>query len=170
MNNNLYTLDASAPSAFREASFDEILQGAGQALAHRFRKGTLLDSPRATRDFLTMTLGARELESFCCIFVDNRHRVIEFVELLRGTIDEGGAHPREVVKGEPHAGKRAYRTYGQVRRGEGTAERRGPAAEHRRSHLCPPAPERRCRTQSGRPAVHDSPSGSASAGRHPRAR
>ena len=29
---------------------------------------------------------------------DNRHRLIEFVELFRGTIDGASVHPREVVK------------------------------------------------------------------------
>ena len=30
--------------------------------------------------------------------LDNRHRLIEFVELFRGTIDGASVHPREVVK------------------------------------------------------------------------
>ena len=90
--------DAQAPGGYRAATFDEILDGAKQAMSHRFRKGTLLDSPAATRNFLTVTLGAREYESFCCLFLDNRHRLIEFVELFRGTIDGASVHPREVVK------------------------------------------------------------------------
>jgi DNA repair protein RadC len=32
------------------------------------------------------------------MFLDNRHRVIEFVELFRGTIDSASVYPREVVK------------------------------------------------------------------------
>ena len=96
MNTILYRTDTSILSGYRTASFDEIIAGAKPALSRRFRRGTLLDSPTATRNFLTVTLGDREFESFRCIFVDNRHRVIDFVELFRGTID--GAHPREVVK------------------------------------------------------------------------
>jgi DNA repair protein RadC len=34
-----------------------------------------------------LKLGTRDFESFCIIFLDNRNRVIEFVELFRGTID-----------------------------------------------------------------------------------
>ena len=98
MNANLYTTDTSAPSGYRPATFEEIIFGAKQALGRRFRKGALLDSPKVTRDFLTVTLGGREFETFCCIFVDNRHRVIDFVELFRGTIDGASVHPREVVK------------------------------------------------------------------------
>lgn len=30
--------------------------------------------------------------------LDNRHRLIEYVELFRGTIDGASVHPREVVK------------------------------------------------------------------------
>jgi DNA repair protein RadC len=35
---------------------------------------------------------------FTCLFLDNRHRVIECEELFRGTIDGASVHPREVVK------------------------------------------------------------------------
>ena len=37
-------------------------------------------------------------EVFCCLWLDNRHRVIAFDELFRGTIDGANVHPREVVK------------------------------------------------------------------------
>ena len=90
--------DTAAQSGYRAATFEEIMTGAKRVLSQRFRKGTRLDSPAATRHFLTMTLGGREYESFCCLFLDNRHRLIEFVELFRGTIDGASVHPREVVK------------------------------------------------------------------------
>ena len=35
---------------------------------------------------------------FCCLFLDNRHRVIAFDEVFRGTIDGASVHPRDVVK------------------------------------------------------------------------
>jgi DNA repair protein RadC len=37
-------------------------------------------------------------ELFGCLFLDNRHRVLEFSELFRGTIDGTSVYPREVVK------------------------------------------------------------------------
>ena len=55
-------------------------------------------NPRATRDFLRARLRDREHEVFCCLFLDNRHRVIAFEEVFRGTIDGASVHPREVVK------------------------------------------------------------------------
>jgi len=45
-----------------------------------------------------VSLGARECEYFCLALLDARHRLIEFVELFRGTIDGASVHPREVVK------------------------------------------------------------------------
>ena len=35
---------------------------------------------------------------FACLFLDNRHRLIRFEELFRGTIDGASVHPREVVR------------------------------------------------------------------------
>jgi len=45
-----------------------------------------------------LKLGDRDFETFCRLFLDRRHRLIEFVELFRGTIDGASVHPREVVK------------------------------------------------------------------------
>ena len=81
----------------RPATGDEIIAAARETLSRRVRRGVTLSSPKATRDFLTLKLGDREFESFCCLFLDNRHRLIEFVELFRGTIDGASVHPREVV-------------------------------------------------------------------------
>jgi DNA repair protein RadC len=62
------------------------------------RAGSALANPRATRDFLRVRLRDLPHEVFCCVFLDNRHRVIAFEELFRGTIDGASVHPREVVK------------------------------------------------------------------------
>lgn len=62
------------------------------------RAGVALESPRATRIFLNAQLRDRPYEVFCCLFLDNRHRLIAFEELFRGTIDGASVHPREVVR------------------------------------------------------------------------
>jgi DNA repair protein RadC len=62
------------------------------------RSGSALANPRATREFLRVRLRDLPHEVFCCVFLDNRHRVIAFEELFRGTIDGASVHPREVVK------------------------------------------------------------------------
>lgn len=60
--------------------------------------GSTIRSPADTEDFLMARLGTLEHESFSIIFLDNRHRVIEFTEMFRGTIDGTSVYPREVVK------------------------------------------------------------------------
>ena len=62
------------------------------------RAGVALESPRSTRIFLNAQLRDRPYEVFCCLFLDNRHRLIAFEELFRGTIDGASVHPREVVR------------------------------------------------------------------------
>ena len=84
---------------YRIAAPHQILDRAKALISQRYRQGTpALESPRRTREFLQMRLGDLDHELFAMIALDNRHRVIEFVELFRGTIDGASVHPREVVK------------------------------------------------------------------------
>ena len=62
------------------------------------RESDALSSPEATRDYLKMRLYGYPYEVFACLFLDNRHRVILFEELFRGTIDGASVHPREVAR------------------------------------------------------------------------
>ena len=61
-------------------------------------KGDCLTSPEQTKQYLRLRLGGLEHEVFACLFMDNRHRVICFEEIFRGTIDGASVYPREVVK------------------------------------------------------------------------
>jgi DNA repair protein RadC len=82
----------------RPATATEIILAARQAMTRRVRRGTAMDSPRAVREFLAIKLGALEHELFAVLLLDTRHRLIDYVELFRGTIDGASVHPREVVK------------------------------------------------------------------------
>jgi len=57
-----------------------------------------LTDPSTTRDYLSARLRDHAFEVFACLFLDNRHRVIHFEELFRGTINGASVHPREVVR------------------------------------------------------------------------
>ena len=74
------------------------LELARRHYAEALRCGPLLDSPAATHQFLISRLRDQTYELFCCLHLDNRHRLIAFDELFRGTIDGASVHPREVVK------------------------------------------------------------------------
>jgi DNA repair protein RadC len=82
----------------RAATPEEILSAARKILAHRVRRGAALASPQAVRDFLSIKLGTLEHEVFAALLLDGRHRLIDYVELFRGTIDGASVYPREVVK------------------------------------------------------------------------
>ena len=62
------------------------------------QRGNALTNPEATRRFLQAQLRGYPHEVFACLFLDNRHRVIEYEALFRGTIDGASVHPREVAK------------------------------------------------------------------------
>ena len=61
-------------------------------------KGDCLSSPEQTKQYLRLRLGNLEHEVFACLFMDNRHHVICYEEMFRGTIDGANVYPREVVK------------------------------------------------------------------------
>ena len=60
--------------------------------------GACIRSPADTETFLLSKLRHLGHERFCCLYLDNRHRVLRFDELFRGTIDGTSVYPREVVK------------------------------------------------------------------------
>jgi len=83
---------------YRLASSDEIIEAALDEMKRRYRRGETIRSPENTKAFLQLRLGHLEHEVFAVLWVDNRHRVLAFEELFRGTIDGASVHPREVVK------------------------------------------------------------------------
>ena len=54
--------------------------------------------PVAVRKYLSAKLADFEHEVFAVLFLDTQHRLIEYSELFRGTIDSASVYPRELVK------------------------------------------------------------------------
>lgn len=71
-------------------------------MGERLAPGKQIGSPADSSGFLQARLRDRPHEVFCCLFLDNRHRVLAFDELFRGTIDNTTVYPREVVKQALH--------------------------------------------------------------------
>lgn len=80
------------------AQLQAVLEMARRHLAESLPHRDALTDPTATRHYLAAQLRDRTYEVFACLFLDNRHRVIAFEELFRGTIDGASVYPREVVK------------------------------------------------------------------------
>lgn len=80
------------------AQLQAVLEMARRYLREQLDRGDALTSPQQTGDYLRTRLAGYPYEVFACLFLDNRHRVIEYEELFRGTIDGTSVHPREVVR------------------------------------------------------------------------
>lgn len=81
---------------FEPATVDEVRENYVKLTEHTI--GTAIRSPNDTEQFLHARLMGLEHEMFCIIYLDNRHRIIEYQELFRGTVDGTSVYPREVVK------------------------------------------------------------------------
>jgi DNA repair protein RadC len=79
-------------------SDEQIIQRALDLLAARLHRGDVLASPTAVHDYLRLHLGGREHEVFVVILLDSQNRVIDILDLFRGTLTQASVYPREVVK------------------------------------------------------------------------
>jgi len=75
-----------------------VLEMSKRHLSETLEKKNIISSPDETRQYLKQQLRDRPYEVFAALFLDNRHQVIKFEELFRGTIDGASVYPREVVK------------------------------------------------------------------------
>ncbi|MGD8589429.1 MAG: DNA repair protein RadC [Chromatiales bacterium] len=80
------------------AQLQAVLEMGRRYLHEGLQQSQALSSPADSRRFLQAKLRHYPYEVFSCLFLDNRHRIIVFEELFRGTIDGASVHPREVVK------------------------------------------------------------------------
>jgi DNA repair protein RadC len=83
---------------YRQVDADEVLQAAQEVLLGRVRGGDVLASPQAVRDFLRVKLGTLAHEMFAVVHLDSQNRVIDYVEMFRGTVSQTSVYPREVVR------------------------------------------------------------------------
>ena len=83
---------------YRVANADEIIEAARAVAGPRMQRGESFTDPQASGRFFQDKLAGLEREVFAAVFLDTRHRLIEYVELFQGTIDGAEVHPREVVR------------------------------------------------------------------------
>jgi len=82
----------------KRARIAAALELARRSLAEELQQRQSLGNPRDSGDYLRARLRHLPYEVFGCLYLDNRHRVLAFEELFRGTIDGASVHPREVVR------------------------------------------------------------------------
>ncbi len=83
-----------AKAAIVKAAIELARRLAGEEL----RRGDVLTSPEAVRDYLRLSLSALPHETFMALFLDSQHRLLAAEELFRGTLAQTSVYPREVLK------------------------------------------------------------------------
>ncbi|HRP23651.1 DNA repair protein RadC [Thauera sp.] len=80
------------------AQLQAVMELSRRALGETLTERSLFDSPQVVRDWLRLRLGHLPHETFCVMLLDARHRLLEAVDLFRGTLTQTSVYPREVVK------------------------------------------------------------------------
>ena len=83
---------------YRPAEADEVLLAAQRLLAAQVRGSDLMDSPAVVKNFLRSRLGHLPHEVFAVMHLDSQNRVLDYVEMFRGTVSQTSVYPREVVR------------------------------------------------------------------------
>jgi len=87
-----------ARGCYRRATAEQIFEAARQAIDQKMQRGADFSSPADVKAYLRGKLAGLDHEVFAVLFLDSCHRLIEYVEMFRGTIDGASVHPREVIK------------------------------------------------------------------------
>ncbi len=82
----------------KAAQLAAVLELARRCLREELQGADALASPGAVRDYLRLSLAAREHEVFVALFLDAQHHIVATEELFRGTLTQTSVYPREVVK------------------------------------------------------------------------
>ncbi|WP_081679745.1 DNA repair protein RadC [Acidovorax sp. JHL-9] len=83
---------------YRPAEADEVLLAAQRLLGAQVRGSDVMSSPAVVREFLKLRLGQLPHEVFAVVHLDSQNRVIDYVEMFRGTVSQTSVYPREVVR------------------------------------------------------------------------
>ena len=79
-------------------SESDLISAANEIARERLQRGDVMSDIKNTKAFCSTKIGHKEHEVFGVLYLDNRHQLIEFDEMFRGTIDGASVYPREVVK------------------------------------------------------------------------
>lgn len=69
-----------------------------RCFAEELPKRSTMSSAAEVRGYLQLQMAPLEREVFVCLFLDTRHRVLDYETIAIGTIDSATVHPREIVK------------------------------------------------------------------------
>ncbi len=80
------------------AQLQAVMELSRRALTEQMSARDVFGSPDAVRDWLRLRLGHLPHETFCVLLLDAGNRLIDAVDLFRGTLTQTSVYPREVLK------------------------------------------------------------------------
>ena len=80
------------------AQFKAVAELGLRYASEKVQRGEAFSSPEQTENYLRSRLRDHHQEVFACLWLDNRHRLIQFEELFFGTINGASVYSREVVR------------------------------------------------------------------------
>ncbi len=80
------------------AQLQAVMELAQRAIGEQLQAGPSLGSPDAVRQYLRISMGRQQHESFVVLFLDVKNRLLACQEMFRGTLTHTSVYPREVVK------------------------------------------------------------------------
>lgn len=95
----MQTLMVKSGKRYRKATAAEVAEVAGEfARRELSRVREPMGNPQLVVPYLQKMYLGRDYETFIVLFLDTRYRLLEPVEMFRGTLSSSSVHPREVVK------------------------------------------------------------------------
>lgn len=86
-------------TAVEHPADDAVIARALSILQRRMSTAVIMNSPQIVKDYLQVQASKSPgHEVFGVLFLDAQHRMVEFVEMFRGTLTQTSVYPREVVK------------------------------------------------------------------------
>lgn len=86
-------------TAVEHPADDAVIARALSILQRRMSTAVIMNSPQIVKDYLQVQASKSPgYEVFGVLFLDAQHRMVEFVEMFRGTLTQTSVYPREVVK------------------------------------------------------------------------
>ncbi len=82
----------------RKLSAEQIIEAAAALLEDKMHRGQAFYDPDTAKRFLSMKLGHLSSERFAVLFLDNKHRLISFEIMFRGSVSTASVYPREIVR------------------------------------------------------------------------
>jgi DNA repair protein RadC len=83
---------------YRVIPNDSIIAAAQELLEARVNQQEVFSKPDRVKSFLLQKLGHFNYEVFAVLFLDAQHRLIQYQEMFRGTVNQTAVYPREVAK------------------------------------------------------------------------